>query len=129
MRGAIGSDIYPTMCKLGVSVALQVENGSGGWIFFLKANWEKYMEISDVYLGAVLEGCDIDEYEIRVRQGICMAAEVAIPKMSGKSKRKVVPGWNDKCEEAVKTRNRSFRILKRTHNFQHLIEYKKNYKQ
>lgn len=51
-----------------------------------------------------------------------MAAMDAIPKRSGKLVRKAVPWWNEKCDEVVRERNRAFRRLKRTHNFQHLIE-------
>lgn len=54
-----------------------------------------------------------------------MAAITAIPKSSGKFVKRVVPWWNDECEEAVRNRNKAFRRLKRTHNFQHLIQYKK----
>uniref|UniRef100_A0A671TUX8 Reverse transcriptase domain-containing protein n=1 Tax=Sparus aurata TaxID=8175 RepID=A0A671TUX8_SPAAU len=53
-----------------------------------------------------------------------MAAMASIPKSSGKLVRKAVSRWNAKCEEAVRERNRAFRRLKRTHNFQHLIDYK-----
>lgn len=40
-------------------------------------------------------------------------------------RRKAVPWWTEDCSKAVKTRNKAFRILKNTHNFQHLIQYKK----
>lgn len=86
--------------------------------------WESIFKF--IYLVLEFNLSDIEEYEMRVRQSIYVAAEATIPKRSGKSKRKAVPWWNDKCEEAVKNRNRSFRILKRTHNFQHLIEYKEH---
>jgi len=38
---------------------------------------------------------------------------------------RVVPWWSRECKEAIKERNKAFRVLKRTHNFQHLIEYKR----
>jgi len=53
-----------------------------------------------------------------------MAAMDTIPKSSGKLVKKAVP-WSVECEKLVKERNRAFRKLKRTHNFQRLIEYKK----
>lgn len=40
-------------------------------------------------------------------------------------RRKAVPWSTEDCSKAVKTRNKAFRILKNTHNFQHLIQYKK----
>lgn len=87
---------------------------------FRKANWE----MSYVYLSEVQESNDI-EYVKQMQQGIHMAAEIAFLKIAGSLKRKAVPCWDDKCGDAVKNRNRAFRVLKWTHNYQHLIEYKR----
>lgn len=38
---------------------------------------------------------------------------------------KRVPWWTKECENAIKSRNKAFRMFIRTHNFQNLIEYKK----
>jgi len=38
---------------------------------------------------------------------------------------KIVPWWSRECKEAVKERYKAFRLLKTTHTFQHLIEYKR----
>lgn len=45
----------------------------------------------------------MEEYELELRQNILLAAETTIPKSTGRSKRKAVPWWEDKCGEAVKT--------------------------
>lgn len=88
-------------------------------------DWKIFGIVSDMYLGGVQADTDIEEFEKRVREGILMAAELAIPKSSGSLKRRAVPWWDEKCSEAVKNRNRAFRVLKRTHNYQHMIEYKR----
>ncbi len=50
-----------------------------------------------------------------------MAAENSIPKISNRKERKLVPWWTEECQQAVRTRNKAFRLVKRTHN----IQYKK----
>ena len=37
---------------------------------------------------------------------------------------KLVPWWDEKCKQAVKSRNKAFELVKRYDNFQHLIQYK-----
>ena len=82
------------------------------------------METSDMYINLIQDIDDAERNEIELRQSIYMAAMVSIPKSSGKLVRKAVPWWNINCEEVVRERNRAFRRLKRTHHFQHLIDYK-----
>ena len=53
------------------------------------------------------------------------AAMESVPRSKGKMKRKAVPWWTEQCGKAVKQRNKAFRELKRTHNFQNLIQYKR----
>lgn len=122
-ESTFGSDHYPIICKLNVEVRLSTEDRYGRWIFN-KADWERFMETSDLYFRSGQETIDVESYEIEVRQSIYMAAIATIPKSSGKLVRKAVPWWCSKCKEVVKERNRAFRRLKRTHNFQHMIEYK-----
>lgn len=50
---------------------------------------------------------------------------LALPRSKPKNLKKIVPWWTDKCKQAIKERNKAFKTLKRTHNFQNLIEYKK----
>lgn len=38
--------------------------------------------------------------------------------------RKPVPWWTEECSKIIKERNKAFKILRRTHNFQRLVEYK-----
>lgn len=58
--------------------------------------------------------------DYKVKQGILAAATEAIPKTKD-NRRKVMPRWDEMCKEAVRDRNRAFRQVKITHNFQHLI--------
>ncbi len=54
-----------------------------------------------------------------------MAAENSIPKISNRKERKLVPWWTEECQQAVRNRNKAFRLVKRIHNMQYLIQYKK----
>ena len=79
------------------------------------------MEDSDIDLRSVQDEGDMESYgnEIESRR---RAALVSTPKSKGRFERKAVPWWEDKCKEAIKNRNRAFRILQRTPNYQHRIE-------
>ncbi len=58
------------------------------------------------------------------REVVLKASHLAIPKSKGKINRKPVPWWTEECSKIIKERNKAFTILKRTHNFQRLVEYK-----
>lgn len=105
-----GSDHYPIICKLNVDVRLSTEERYGSWIF-KKTDWERFREISDVYIRSVQETNDVERNEIELRQSIYTAVITAIPRSSGKLVRKAVPWWSGKCEEVIRERNRAFRRL------------------
>lgn len=121
--GTLGSDHFPVLSKLNVDVPRVTGDGNGRWVFS-KANWTQFRELGNLYLSLVKEGNDIEKFETDIRQSIYLSARAAIPKNTGKGKRKAVPWWSEQCEEAIKNRNRAFKVLKRTHHFQHLIDYK-----
>jgi len=54
-----------------------------------------------------------------------MPAAGSIPKSKQRRNKKLVPWWTEECRQAVKKRNRAFKLVKNTHNMQHLIQYKK----
>lgn len=68
---------------------------------------------------------DVDEMNNKVTPTIIKAAESYIPKSKNSMGRKLVPWWTEECQQAVRSRNKAFRLVKRTHNMQHLIQYKK----
>lgn len=39
--------------------------------------------------------------------------------------KKMVPWWSEGCKEAIKARNKAFKVIKLNHTFNKLIEYKK----
>lgn len=94
------------------------------WIFE-KADWDKFQKLSEETVTRIDMSGSIEDANRQVTSAIIMAAEEAIPKGKNKGNRKLVPWWNEECHQAVRTRNKAFRIVKRTHNLQNLIQYKK----
>ncbi len=68
---------------------------------------------------------DIDKIDDKFREVVVRAANLSIPRSKGKMNRKPIPWWTEECSKIIKERNRAFKRLKRTHNFQRLMEYKK----
>lgn len=121
--GTIGSDHYPVLCKINISLSQSIEERGGRWVFE-KANWEHFQRESDRCLSQIEYNDDIETLENKIKKGIITAAMESIPKSKGKVKRKIVPWWDEECKEAVRNRNKAFKIMKRTHNFRHMIQYK-----
>lgn len=120
----VGSDHYPIKIEVGVSLE---EYGTGGvWKWnFNNADWEKFRNISEQEMGKI----DINEGVEKLNEAICKAileaANKSIQKKGGRAGRKIVPWWTKACDKAIKDRNKAFKHLKRNHNFQNLIEYKR----
>lgn len=121
--GTVGSDHYPVLCKINISLSQSTEGRGGRWIFE-KAKWENFQEESDRYLNQIDYNDDIETLESKIKNGIITAAMKSIPKSKGNVKRKTVPWWDEECKEAVRNRNKAFKIMKRTNNFMHMIKYK-----
>uniref|UniRef100_A0A3B3Q2D7 Reverse transcriptase domain-containing protein n=1 Tax=Paramormyrops kingsleyae TaxID=1676925 RepID=A0A3B3Q2D7_9TELE len=122
-EGTMGSDHYPVLCSININLS-QVNEGRGGRWVFERANWDKFQKESDKYLNQVVYEGDIEMLERNVRQGIMTAALESVPKSQGKIKRKEVLWWNDECRKAVQNRNKAFKVMKRSHNFLHMVQYK-----
>ncbi len=122
-KGTVGSDHYPVLSKININVS-QITEGRGGRRVFEKADWEKFQKESDKYMNQIEYNCDIEILENKVRQAIITAVLESVPKSQGKIKRKEVPWWDDECKKAVRNHNKAFKVMKRTHHFLHMIQYK-----
>lgn len=120
----IGSDHYPVLCKIYVGSDERVEEREAKWIFN-KAKWEKFEYLCEVESSEIDLNQDIDKTDVKFREVVLRAAKLSIPRSKGKMNRKAVPWWTEECSKIIKERNRAFKRLKRTHNFQRLMEYKK----
>ena len=90
-----------------------------------KAKWDKFLILCEQKIMTVEGSGDVDILNDEVSAAIYEAATGSVPRSKGKMRRKAVPWWTEQCSIAVKHRNIAFRTLKRTHNFQNLIQYKK----
>lgn len=55
---------------------------------------------------------DVDRCAVAVTPAIISAASTCIPKSTVNRKKKMVPWWNDECNNAIKYINHPFRILR-----------------
>ncbi|XP_013856479.1 uncharacterized protein LOC106512397 [Austrofundulus limnaeus] len=120
----IGSDHFPIFCRININKGIEVKEKQERWIFG-KAKWDVFKYMCEKDSEEVDLKLDIEDIEEKIREVIMKAAKLAIPISKGKRTKKEVPWWTQKCSEAIRKRNQTFRILRRTHNYQNLIEYKK----
>ena len=120
----VGSDHYPVMCYVGERVVARPNDKIPKWVFG-KADWDKFQKISEETLTRINCSADIDEINSQITTATIEAAMESIPRSKNGRNKKLVPWWTEECGQAVKNRNRAFKQVKRTHNMQHLIEYKK----
>ena len=118
-----GSDHYPVYCKINIATVQTTEGRGGKWISE-KANWENFMRECDKYFLQIRDHMDMEGVDCKIKQGIIAAAESSIPKSKGGMRKNPIPWWDDKCKQAIKDRNKAFRLVKRSHHFQHLVQYK-----
>lgn len=123
-ENTIGSDLFPIAIKVGVELVSEHVVREGRWMLE-RADWEKFREISESRLVDVNQDQGIENLCREISNSLLTAAEVAIPKSKSKDVSRIVPWWSKDCSDSTKNRNRAFRILKRTHNFQSMIEYKR----
>lgn len=72
-QGTIGSDHYPILCKVNISVTVTV-GSRGGRRMFEKADWEKFRKESDRYLSKIDDDLNIETLDNQVKKGIISAA-------------------------------------------------------
>ena len=120
----LGSDHYPVIIRMNLGVGRVEVSNSGKWNFE-KANWELFSRECDSRLRQMDDSLSVDRINSILVEGVMGAAEKAIYRSKGGRKGKIVPWWDDKCREAIKDRNRAFRRVKRDHNQESLLVYKR----
>lgn len=124
LRGnTVGSDHYPIKTQVGIECAKEIEVREEKWILE-RADWDKFREISEDLLQKIEDNLDVENMCKRISGGIIEAAKMAIPKSKPKIINKIVPWWTKECRKAIKERNKAFKKMKTTHNFQNLMKYK-----
>lgn len=123
---ALGSDHYVIMTTLRNQNVCLEENWFPRWKL-RQANWGLYSATASaklLRLPPVLTD-NVNELNTTVTDILCSSAEEVIGKSSGRRVRKMVPWWSDDCKEAVRSRNKAFKVLKSSHTFNNMMEYKR----
>ncbi len=123
----IGSDHFPIISSIVNNEVRNVNQGNKGKWKYEKADWEKFKVLCEerLKLIKVNEDIGIERIYTEVVSTIHNGANECIPKSTGKRVGKIVPWWNEKCSIAVRRKRKAFKKLKRTHNWQNMIMYKK----
>lgn len=121
---SMGSDHYPIWTKMS-DQSVQLE---GNWFPRWKmkeVNWEHYSMVASGKLMGIMSnlGDDVEELNSMITGILYESAEETIGKSTGM--KKMVPWWSEGCKEAIKARNKAFKVIKLNHTFNKLIEYKK----
>uniref|UniRef100_A0A8C6KLW6 Reverse transcriptase domain-containing protein n=1 Tax=Nothobranchius furzeri TaxID=105023 RepID=A0A8C6KLW6_NOTFU len=125
LEDMIGSDHSLVLTTLFETRGMMVEGREGRWIF-KRAEWDKFRNNCEKWRSKVVISDKVVEMEEVFRSVIIEAAELAIPKTKGNTReRKNVPWWSEVCEKAIKARNKSLKMLRKTHNMENLLNYKK----
>lgn len=120
----IGSDHFPVMCKIGMDVCKEDSCYLGRWCWE-KADWEKFNEMCEAQVHNTIGGGNVDEEASRLANMLLVATAAAVPRTTGKQRKKVVPWWTQECTEAIQARNRAFRVLRRTLTTEKVLEYQR----
>lgn len=120
----MGSDHFPILSKFGRALHIEPELLSRGYNF-QRADWEKFGRCLSERLEEIDSEHSTDEWSQSFCDAVRKAAGEAIPVKGKKSKRKIVPWWNQTCSNAVRVRNRAYQSLKKYPTDSHVIEYKR----
>lgn len=123
-KSSTGSDHFPVICTVGLEMQRSMMIKQYRWKFE-KADWEKYNRICESELRSYSIEDDIDKGTKKLSLILVKAAEGSIPKVEGHGKKKAVPWWNEECSKSIKSRNKAFKVLKRTLTPEAVIEYQR----
>lgn len=118
----LGSDHFPTVGTFGLRLPAEMDRIEGRFNF-LKADWEKFETFCDDLLPGIQDS-SVDEWNSGLCSVISAAAAAAIPRKGTGQKKKAVPWWNKECDEAIRNRNKAFRVLRRFPTVDNLVRYK-----
>ena len=120
MEDLHGSDHYPILLEKVTGIP---DCGVPKWRLE-RADWNLFSSLALVQ-GSCEEFQSVQEATDHITSQIRLAAEISIPRSSGKYRRPPVPWWSDECRDAVRARKAVLRQLKRRPDDALLIHYKK----
>ena len=116
----LGSDHYP--------IIINMKNEDTNYVIspYCKyktenVEWKEYSRNIHIEI----EGNNIDEKCENLEISILNAAENNLPKKNTNKRKILVPWWNNECQNAIRNRNKAFKIFNRNINDENYIEYKR----
>jgi len=120
----MGSDHFPIIVTIGTDVTKEDEIRVPRWKLN-KANWELFQVLTDRQCEELRCLNDVKLLNSELVSAIHQAAEISIPKASGRILKKSVPWWNEQCSAAIKERSKAFEQIRKSHTFEALVQYKR----
>ena len=120
MEDLHGSDHYPILLEKVTGIP---DCGVPRWRLE-RADWNLFSSLAMVQCSCE-EFQTVQEATDHITSQIRLAAEISVPRSSGKYRRPPVPWWSDECHNAVRARKAVLRQLKRRPDDALLIHYKK----
>lgn len=108
----LGSDHYPILCRFGRDLRREVEKKVPRYNFS-QAKWDKFQERVQSLVGEIDNEGSVDNWNTSISLMIHEAACSTIPLKQEPRNRMRVPWWNKECDQAVRSRNRAYRKLRK----------------
>ncbi|KAL7390520.1 hypothetical protein ABVT39_022758 [Epinephelus coioides] len=112
------------MCRFGRELWKEAEKRVPRYNFS-RAKWDEFQERAKSFVGEVDSEGFVDSWNCSISSMIHNAAHGTIPEKQEPKGRKRVPWWNEKCDEAVRKRNKAYRKLRKYPMSDNVIEYKR----
>lgn len=90
-----------------------------------RANWDLYQELLQGRLSNLTIGGDVDTTLAQLNHMIVESAKIAIGKTSNVKRRRVVPWWNQECDQAIKQSKHALNYYRKHKTIENLIELKR----
>lgn len=124
LNDPMASDHYPVVIDFNLQ-SLMMTRTQPRWKF-KKANWSSYqVEVEKRCSAASYVHDDVDATYKNIKTIITEAANAAIPRTTGKIRRRRLVYWCDDIKKAIKERKSAFNVWKRCHTSDAWVAYKK----
>ena len=117
----MNSDHFPILLNSERSI---LEDRPPRWITE-KAKWQQYQELAVVEENQLKSELTVDQVTTLLEENINKAAEISIPKTSGKRGAANPAWWNTRCRKAINKRKATFRRFNKVSTTENYISYKK----
>ena len=104
----LGSDHKPIITKFNVT--FQTQEAPPPRYILEKADWSTFQSILNTVQIETIQSPDLETFYDNIRKTILQAADLSIPKTSGKRGKTIIhnnPWWNKECEAAVKEKHQA----------------------